>query len=191
MRRALAFFLLVGLSVAVAKSDEKPTTPVAEPGTVEPEDDSRLTQQTGAQPQKIGVLSYVPNKGGGYTFLEGGHIAFYALPYIPSTYQVEVPTYYEERGRNGRATTVHVLMELRTLETIGTRTMQSGGQVLYRSRMKVIASAARRRVDTPIAKWTRSTSDGAFHLSITTDDPETRLKLKSIIPVLERTEHGR
>jgi hypothetical protein len=41
------------------------------------------------------------------------------------------------------------------------------------------------RTDIPIAKWTRDTPDGQFRLSIKEEDHETRLKLKSIVPVLE------
>jgi hypothetical protein len=46
-------------------------------------------------------------------------------------------------------------------------------------------------VDTPIAKWTRDTTEGKFRLSILAEDSETRLKLKSIVPVLEHGEHGK
>jgi hypothetical protein len=47
------------------------------------------------------------------------------------------------------------------------------------------------RVDTPLAKWTRDTPNGQFRLSIMSDDHETRLKLKSIVPVLEHAEHAK
>jgi hypothetical protein len=180
MRPFVAAVLLVGLSVAIAKADGNPTPP---PSMVAPEDDSRLAKQTGAQPQKIGVLSYYPNNGGGYTFVEHAHIAFYSLPYMPSTYRVGVSEFQAGQVRHTTA----------VLGIIGTSTMARGGQTLYRSEMKEIVPgvADRRREDAPIAKWTRATPDGHFHLSIIAEDSETRVKLKSIVPVLERAEHGR
>jgi hypothetical protein len=42
-----------------------------------------------------------------------------------------------------------------------------------------------RRDGFPIATSSRDTADGRFRLSIMADDRETRLKLKSITPVLE------
>jgi hypothetical protein len=172
MRPLLAAVALVGMSVATAKADKKPTAP---PSLVAPEDDSRLTTQADAQPQKIGVLSYFPNNGGGYTFLERGQLAFYSLPYMPSTYRVEVVDF--QAGQVRHTATV--------LGIIGTSTMPRGSQTLYRGEMKEIVSGIRRREDAPIAKWTPDTPDGQFHLSIMAGDSETRVQLKSIVPVLE------
>jgi len=101
MRPTLAAVVLVGLSVAVAKADDKPTPPPSEPGTVEPQDDWRLTKQIGAQPRKIGIFTYYPNKGGGYTFKRNDHIEFCSLPYMPDTYRVQYPVHLVQKSDNG------------------------------------------------------------------------------------------
>jgi hypothetical protein len=72
MKRLLAAVVLVGRCVA----DDAPT--------VAPEDDWRITKFTVGQPQKVGILTYYPNLGGGYTFLEHDTIVFYALPFVPA-----------------------------------------------------------------------------------------------------------
>jgi hypothetical protein len=195
--------LVVGLSVLIAKADDKPTSQplsdfiaehearIAKAAYADVEKDQRLSKLTNAPLQKIGVLSYCPNKGGGYTFFEGGHLLFYSLPYMPSTYDVEYQVFKREMSKDGRREVVNAFMASKALGTIGSRPLPSGGQVLYRSEMKVIASQALRREDIPIAKWSRDTPDGQFRLSILEGDRETRLKLKSIIPVLERAEYAR
>jgi hypothetical protein len=178
MRRTLALMLVVGLSATIAKADDKPAPSAS---MVAPEKDWRLAQQTRTRPQKSGVLSYYPNNGGGYTFLEREQFAFYSLPYMPSTYWVRVDEF--NRGQVRHTTTV--------LGTIGTSTMPYRGLTFYRSQMKEIPGVKMtRREDTPIAKWTRDSADGKFRLSIMVEDNETRLKLKSIVPVLERAEHA-
>ena len=213
MKPLCAVVLLVGLSVPIAKADEKPTAavivrpvnggqspfhPIAAPSKpVTPENDSQLAKVPEAQSQKIGILTYYPNKAGGYTFLEGKQIAFYALPYLPTTYKHEaifVSVMWWKRN----------VVESRTLKTIGTSNMPFSGQTIYRSEMKEVEDPgahfpARSRLrprtfvreDIPIAKWTRDTPDGQFRLSIMSDDYETRLKLKSIVPVLGHAEHAR
>jgi hypothetical protein len=93
--------------------------------------------------------------------LERGEIVFYALPYLPSTREVE--------------NTV--------LPTIGTSKVPFGGQTIYRSQMN--GFGIERRADIPIAKWTRDTPDGQFRFTMRDEDRLTRLKLKSIRPVLE------
>jgi len=180
MRPLLAVVLLVGLSVPIAEAVDKPTSP---PSRVAPEDDLRLAKLANTQPQTIGILKYYPNNGGGYTFVEHEHIAFYSLPYMPSTYWVRVDVFQE--GQIRHTTTV--------LGTIGTSTMPRGGQTVYRSEMKKLVPGVddRRREDTPIAKWTRDTPDGQCRFSIIAEDSETRVKLKSIIPALEHAEHRR
>jgi hypothetical protein len=154
MGRILALIVVVGLSVSIAHAlDETP-----------PEKDYQLAKLKGAQPQKIGVLTYYPNRGGGYTFMGGETIVFCALPYEPTTRQLEnldVPT-------------------------IGTSKVPFGGQTVYRSeiiQLRIFDEA--RRMDTPLAKWTRDTPNGKFRLLIMAEDSETRVKLKSIVPVLE------
>jgi hypothetical protein len=156
---------LAGQSVKIAEVNDKPLD-----ADSPPEKDARLAKRGNAHVQKIGVLSYHPNKGGGYTFVDEESIVFYALPYEPSTRQVETLV----------------------LPVIGPLKMPFGGQTVYRSQLiqnGVIVEP--HRMDTPIAKWTRDTPDGKFRLSILAEDSETRLKLKSIVPVLERAEHGR
>jgi hypothetical protein len=167
--------LVVGLSVLIAQADDKPIPPPKR-NMVPLEEDWRLAKKPGAQPRKIGVLSCYPNNGGGYTFREWKCIAFYSLPYLPTTYK---PL------SNGTPKSI-----------CGTREMPFGGQTVYRSHMEVHIRPDRGpaplfRVDMPIAEWSRDTLDGRFRLSIACDDYETRLKLKSIVPVLEHAEHAR
>jgi hypothetical protein len=114
---------------------------------------------------------------------------FYALPFLPTTYQV-VRTRFVVETRNGIQTARHVVETVKVF-TIGKETIPFGGQTLYRIGATPQRPRDRRREDVPIAKWTRDTPDGQFRLSIMSDDYETRLKLKSIVPVLERAEHGR
>jgi hypothetical protein len=159
MRPILAAVLLVGLLVPSAlASDDIP-----------PEKDSRLAKVRDAKPNKVGILTYYPNKEGGYTFLEEGQIVFYAVPYEPTTRQVENLV----------------------LPVIGPLKTPFGGQTVYRSHIMHQGFGEPHRVDTPIAKWTRDTTEGKFRLSILAEDSETRLKLKSIVPVREHGEHGK
>jgi hypothetical protein len=87
MRPLFAVVLLVGMCVA----DDKPAAPPSQclPSGIRPENDSRLAKRGNAPPLKIGVLSYYPNRAGGFTFREGADTAFYALPYPPKTRQVD------------------------------------------------------------------------------------------------------
>lgn len=50
MRRALALILLLGLSVSIAKADDKPT----DFSTIAPENDSRLAKLTDAPRRRLG-----------------------------------------------------------------------------------------------------------------------------------------
>ncbi len=176
MRPLLAVVLLAVLGVSIAEGEDDP------PGanlTLPPEKDYRLAKLTDAQTQRIGILTYYPNKGGGYTFMEGKQVEFYSLPYVPTTYR--------RSARNANGNWGFPGQKSDKVSIIGTREMPFGGQTVYRSHMEgVDRSGLPRRVDTPIAKWTRDTADGQFRLSIMVDDRETRLKLKSIIGVLER-----
>jgi hypothetical protein len=188
MRKTLALIFIVGLSVAIAKADEKPT-PL--PSQVTLDKDVRLACLTDAKPQKIGVLTYYPNQGGGYTFKEGNRIAFYALPYLPVTHKRE-QTVNAQMGNK----VIPVVVAITFVTTIGLQKMSFGGQTVYRCHMEAHIPADRRpatllRVDMPIAEWTRESADGKFRLSIMVEDNETRLKLKSIVPVLEHAEHAR
>jgi hypothetical protein len=63
--------------------------------------------------------------------------------------------------------------------------MPFGGQTLYRAGTTQKPSDDRRREDVPIAKWSRDAPGDKLRLSISDEDRETRLKLKSIVPVLE------
>jgi hypothetical protein len=203
MRPTLATVVLVGLLVLIAKADDKPTSQplsdfiaehearIAKAAYADVEKDPRLSKPTNAPLQKIGVLSYCPNKGGGYTFFEGGHLLFYSLPYMPSTYDVEYQVFIKEMSKDGRRELVDSFMASKALGTVGSQRLDSGGQVVYRSEMKVIASQALRREDTAIAKWSRDHPDGQFRLSIVEGNCETRLKLKSIVPVLEHAGRAR
>ncbi len=164
--RAFVAVLLVGMCVA----DDKPAGP-ADFIKIKPENDWRLAQLTDAKPQKIGLLTYYPIKDGGYTFMEGKNILFYALPYAPTTYYTH---------------------------TIGSVKVARGGQSIYRGTMRELTSGIYCREDSLLAKWTRDTPNGTFQFSIMAVDSNgmdvdsnTRVKLKSIVPVLERAEHVR
>jgi hypothetical protein len=173
MKSLLAAVVLAGMCVA----DESPP--------VTPEDDWRIGQFTIGQPKKIGILTCYRNLGGGYTFLERGDIVYYALPLLPTTYHIDRSILLLET-RNG-ITTQRAIVETVNVYSIDKETVPFGGQTIYRSEMKQISPRVHRREDIPIAKWTRDTPDGKFRLSIMEGDRETRLKLKSIVPVLEHT----
>jgi hypothetical protein len=147
-----------------------------------PESDSRLARIADAKPQKIGVLTFFPNKGGGYTFLEGKDVAFVALPYLPITATFN---HAQIIGAQGKRRFIGPV----TIGSIGTSKMPFGSQTLYRSQMTEKAPGFVVRDDTPIATLARDNADGHFRLSILAEDSETRTKLKSIKPVLERAEH--
>jgi hypothetical protein len=201
--------LVVGLSVPIAKAqDEKPTPPWT-PSALTPENDWRLAKRSGAQPQKIGLLSYYQNNGGGYTFIEGKDIVFYAVPYWSSNsfpltvgaYRKELITLVVNERLEGMVASGQI--KWRVLSIIGRSRMPLGCQTLYRGDMRKTTSPdALLREDTPLAqwssdaefpfdKWSGDTPTGKVGLLLMTDDHETRLKLKSIIPVLERAEHAR
>jgi hypothetical protein len=157
MPRTLILAVVLGLSVSVAKPSDDSQFVADSPVRR----DFRLAQPAGVHAKKIGVLMYYPNKAGGYTFLQHGDIVFYALPYLPSTREVENTT----------------------LPTIGASKVPFGGQVIYRSQMN--GFGIERRADIPIAKWTRDTPDGPFRFTMRDEDRLSRLKLQSIVPVLE------
>jgi hypothetical protein len=180
MKTFLAVSLLIGLSVGIADADDKATTPPV--GW--PENDSRLAKLNDAEPKRIGILTYYPNEMGGYTFLEREHIVFYALPYLPTTYPgLRARSVVETR--NGKQT-ARVIFENVNIIGCGTSKMPFGGHTLYRP-----GFTPGHCQDIPIAKWSRDTPNGKFQLSILAEDSETRLKLKSIVPVLEHAEHAR
>jgi hypothetical protein len=178
VKAVLAVAVLVGLFVRIAKPDDEPTF-----HTVTPDKDSRLAKRPGAQTLKIGVLTYYPNAGGGFTFLDKGDIAFYALPLLPTTYQVARIRLVVE-SRNGQDS-VHPVFETVTVFGIGKSLVPFGGQTLYRGQMMEVKAGVRCRTDIPLAKWTRDSPNGRFQLSFIAKDNETLLKLTSIVPVLE------
>jgi hypothetical protein len=165
MGRTLALVLVVGLSVAAAKADEKTTPPPPKLSTLTPENDWRLAKQTGAQPQKIGGLTYYPNAGGGYTFMKGKDIVFYALLFLPTTHNLQ------HNLRNGTI--------MAQVAAVGTVPMPFGGQTVYRSEMTDIGFGLSRR-DIPIAMWSRDAPEREFRLSIKHEDHDTRLILEYI-----------
>jgi hypothetical protein len=144
--------------------------PTPLPGQVTIDNVLRLVKRTDAPPQKIGVLTYYRNQGGGYTFMERGHLAFYALPYKSCTSKAwKVVVKQDKLDKE-----FYSFLEETTVSTVGTSTMPFGGLAVYRSEMFQGKD-----------NWTRDTAKGQFRLSILAEDNETRLKLKSIIPVLE------
>jgi hypothetical protein len=181
MRRILAVIVLACVSVAIARAEEKPTPP-SKPSTVTPDKDVRLACLTDAQSQKIGVLTYYQNKGGGYTFMEREHIVFYALPFMPATCQFD--RIVRILGSPKGEVTPRNIVERIHVSIIGTSKMPVGGQTIYCGEMHTYFNVFVRH-DIPIAKWFRDAPDAKFRLSILAQDNETRLKLKSIVPVLE------
>jgi hypothetical protein len=186
MRPILAALVLFGLSVGMAVADDKS---LIEPPTVAPETDVRLFALKDSQPKRLGVLSYYPNRGGGYTFLEGKHIVFFALPYPSTKSQCRFVAFVNKEDVNGKKANERV-WESTTIATIGNSKLPHGGLTIFWSEMTTTPPGAHLREDIPIAEWTRNTPDGHFRLSITDVDSQTRLKLKSIVPVLERAEHA-
>jgi hypothetical protein len=205
MRRILAFIVVIGLSVGIAGADDKPASPPtsdysqylaqrearrAKAAQVALQNDSRLATLTNAPPRKVGILTYHPNKGGGYTFLHGSDIVFYALPYTPSTYKCEIRTTVCKPMKDGGTAMVFVTDSI-NVATVGPSKVPFGGQTVYRTEMSGNGKDGFFRQDMRLAYWSRDTSDGDFHFWILADDSETRLKLKSIVPVLEHAEHDR
>jgi hypothetical protein len=184
MARTLAVLFLVGLSVGIADADEKPTPAPSKLNALAPENYWRLAKLADAQPQKIGILTYYPNEGGGYTFLERGEIVFYALPNLPTTYQLDRSVVVLERRPDGKVTPRRIVDRMNVF-TVGKSAMPFGGQTLYRAGTTQKPPDDRRREDVPIAKWSRDAPGDKLRLSISEEDRETRLKLKSIVPVLE------
>jgi hypothetical protein len=211
MRRTLTVVVLIMVAVGIAKaSDDKPAFPPLKASKltpdidvsglfvgddkpvgrvdfsmIDPKNDVRLTKPKDSQPTRVGVLSYYANKGGGYTFMEGENMLFYSLPYLPTRDKCPVMVTV-----NGGTMQTRVAVTL-DLFSIGTTKMPDGGQTVYRSEMKEILTGIWRREDIPIADWSREVPYARCRLTLFDDDHETRLKLKSIVPVLERAEHAR
>ncbi len=183
MRTKLATLLLLGLGIGIAYADERPTPLLSKLTALKSETHWRLAKLADAQPQKIGILTYYPNEGGGYTFLERGGIAFYALPCWPTTYQF-TRTAVVFDIRNG-IVVPRTIVDHVNVFTVGKFAMPFGGQTIYRIGTTERPPGDRRREDVPIAEWSRDASDGKLRLSILAEERETRLKLKSIVPVLE------
>ena len=75
---------------------------------------------------------------------------------------------------------------------IGTDKLSPGAYFIYRCRpVETPQMGISCREDSPIAQWTRDTPAGEFLLSLMDVDSQTRVKVKSIVPVLEHAEHGR
>jgi hypothetical protein len=178
MKPLLAAVILVRLAVGISGADDTPL----QPSTLTPDKDVRLVNLTGADPQKIGVLTYYPNVAGGVTFMEGEDIVFYAVPYMAARCQLET-TVQGVLFVNGKPELRRIPVRTNVF-TIGTSKMPLAGQTIYRGEMKTHLGVPYRQ-DAPIAKWTRDTPNGKGRLSIMAEDNETRLKLKSIVPVLE------
>jgi hypothetical protein len=187
MKRALAVLLLVGLSIGIAEAEEEPTPPASTQASLTPDRHWRLAKLPDAQPQTIGLLTYYPNEGGGYTFLEHGNIVFYAVPYFPTTYQID-RSFFVVEVVGGRQQARRIGERI-NVSTIGTSAMPRGGQTLYRNGTTQKDPSDLRREDVPIAKWGRAVSGDKFQLSILDVDRETRLKLKSIVPLLEKSSN--
>ena len=179
---------------AKSQSDEvaKRETRKAKSAQATLEDDSRLAKLTNAPPQKVGLLTYYPNKGGGYTFIQGKNIVFYALPYTPTTYKCEVRVrqrvHLARGGGNphtGGGTMMADVTQSINVPTIGPSRVPFGGQTVYRTEMSSDGKNGSYREDIRLAYWSRDTADGKCQLWILADDRETQMKLKSIVPVLE------
>jgi hypothetical protein len=194
MRTHSALLLLIGLmSSAVADDKPTPSAPDLDPdfSNVAPENDSRLAKLKDAHPQKIGLLTYYPNNGGGYTFLDGKHIAFYALPYALAWDEFLKMEVFTETDEATGKVTQRQRPTTTMLGTIGSTKLPFSNQMVCRGAMVKTPIGIVRRSDTPIASWYRKSPDGKFRFSIMAEDQETRTKLKSVLPVFERAEHAR
>jgi hypothetical protein len=187
MKRILAVMVLVGLPALIATASDNSPPPFAsrEP----PEKDRRLAILSGAQPQKIGIFTYYANKGGGYTFKRDGIIEFYALPFIPYAYRCSCTALKATFDVNDGFVTSSAV-DIKTLSTVGLKPMPADGQTVYRSEMNQLYPGVFVRNDVPVATWASDAPGVPLRLSRWCDDSETRLKLKSIVPVLEHAEHG-
>jgi hypothetical protein len=198
--RLVAAVALVGMWAGTIETMKSPSGEIAKrdarrakAAQAELENDTRLANLTDAPPQKLGILTYYPNKGGGNTFIQGKDIVFYALPYTPSTYKCEVRVWQRvtlgARGgfnpHGGGATAMANVTQSINVPTIGPSKVPFGGQTIYRTEMSNNGKDGFYREDIRLAYWSRETSDGEFKLWILADDNETRMKVKSIVPVLE------
>ncbi|HEV7999375.1 MAG TPA: hypothetical protein VGP63_05815 [Planctomycetaceae bacterium] len=197
--KALLAAVLVGMWAATSQIAESQSGEVAKQDAArfkaaqaELEKDVRLAKLTDSPPQQMGILAYYPNKGGGYTFVQGKEIVFYALPYTPSTYQCEVRVRQRvnlaRAGGNphtGGVTMMADVTQSINVPTIGPSRVPFGGQTVYRTEMSKNGKGGFVREDIRLAYWSRETSGGKFQLWILADDRETRMKLKSIVAALE------
>ncbi len=188
MKPLLTALLSIGVIYAAIAED----TAVV-PSTKAPAKDSRLARIKTSLPETIGVLSYYQNRGGGYTFVEGKEIVFYALPFWPTkTSEVFVGGYRKDIDAMIASGQLEAMVTSgrvggRALSIIGGSKMPPGCLTFYRGDMrKTTPPDALVREDTPIAQWS---PDGSLFSITAAADSETRLKLKSIVPVLKRAEH--
>jgi hypothetical protein len=195
VKPTLAAVVVVGLSVGTARGAPPPSVyrdsifaqheqRKATATRVALENDARLAKVADARPQKIGILTYYPNRGGGFTFREGATIVLYALPYLPTTRDVEKTLLIIETTSTGIVIPHHP-KQWQSVSAIGTSKLPFGGQAIYQPEMFTTGKDVLCREDVQVASWTRESPDGTFHFSIMEADHETRLKLKSIVPVLE------
>lgn len=114
---------------------------------------------------------------------------FYALPYTPSTYKCEVRVRQRVKLRvQGGVKPFEAMVNVKqsiNVPSISSSKVPFGGQTVYRTELYSNGSDGFFRKDIRLAYWSRDTSDGKFRLSILAEDNETRMKLKSIVPVLE------
>jgi hypothetical protein len=197
----LAAVVMVGLLVGTARGAPPPSVyrdsiiaqheqRKATAARVVLESDARLAKVADARPQKIGILTYYPNRGGGFTFREGATIVLYALPYLPTTRDVEKTLLIIETTSAGIVIPHHP-KQWQSVSAIGTSKLPFGGQAIYQPEMFTTGKNVLCREDVQVGSWTRDTPNGKLRLSIMAKDNETRMKLKSIVPVLERAEHAR
>lgn len=112
------------------------------------------------------------------------------MPRTPSTYKCEVQVTVCKPIAGGGTAIVYTTQSI-NVPTIGPSTIPFGSQTVYRTEMFNNGKDGFFREDLRLAYWSRDTSEWQFQLWILAEDRETRLKVKSIIPVLERAEHAR
>lgn len=204
MKPVFATVLLIRMCVGSGETAKSPNDEIAKREArwakatqVALEKDARLAKLTNSPPQKIGVLTYYPNLGGGYTFVQGKDIVFYALPYTPSTYKCEVRVWQQVtlaapgfNPNGGRVNVMANVTQTIVVPTIGPSKVPFGGQTIYRTEMSDDGKDGLYRKDIRLAYWSREQSDGNFLLWILPEGSEIRMKVKSIVPVLERAEHA-
>ena len=180
MRRTLAFILVVGLSVGIAAAYDRSPRPSA----VRPEEDARLAKVANAcHLRRLACSRTIETREAATRSSRGGISCSTLFPLCPR--RANVQGIVQILGNNKGQVEARNIVGQIDVPMIGLLPMPVCSQTIYRGEMHTYFNL-RLRHDLAIGEWVRDTPDSKARLSITSDDHETRLKLKSIVPVLER-----